>query len=61
MAPAVGIEPTVTPLSINELRCDNSPIDSLDSRQLARIIEKWPHLSDSLKLAILAIVESSNA
>ena len=59
MAPAVGIEPTVSPLSVNGLREGWSPHSSPDLRLLLRVVEKWPNLNGSLKVAILAIVEGS--
>jgi hypothetical protein len=58
MAPAVGIEPTVSPLNISELGGTLSPDSSPDFRLLLRVAEKWPTLNGSLKLAILAIVDS---
>jgi hypothetical protein len=59
MAPAVGIEPTASPLNISDLRDTLSPHSSPDLRLLLRVAEKWPTLNGSLKLAILAIVEGS--
>lgn len=59
MAPAAGIEPTVSPLNINALGGTVSPDSSPDSRLLLRVVEKWPTLNGSLKLAILAIIEGS--
>lgn len=59
MAPAVGIEPTACPLSVNALREGWSPDSSPDLRLLLRVVEAWPNLNGSLKVAILAIVEGS--
>ena len=59
MAPAVGIEPTASPLNINDLGDLLSPHSSPDLRLLLRVAEKWPTLNGSLKLAILAIIEGS--
>lgn len=59
MAPAVGIEPTALPLIVNVLREEWSPDSSPDLRLLLRVVEAWPNLNGSLKLAILAIVEGS--
>ena len=59
MAPAVGIEPTASPLNLNDLGDSLSPHSSPDLRLLLRVAEKWPTLNGSLKLAILAIVEGS--
>jgi hypothetical protein len=56
MAPAVGIEPTDFAYSVKELRDILSLIDSLDGRQLLKVVEKWPTLKGPLKLAILAII-----
>jgi hypothetical protein len=58
MAPAVGIEPTVSPLNLSDLGDPLSPHSSPDFRLLLRVAEKWPTLNGSLKLAILAIVDS---
>ena len=59
MAPAVGIEPTVSPLNIKALSASLSPDSSPDLRLLLRVVEAWPNLNGSLKVAILAIVEGS--
>ena len=59
MAPAVGIEPTASTLNINDLGETLSPHSSPDLRLLLRVVEKWPTLNGSLKLAILAIIEGS--
>ena len=59
MAPAVGIEPTVSPLSINGLPEGWSPDSSPDLRLLLRVVEAWPNLGGSFKVAILAIIEGS--
>ncbi len=59
MAPAVGIEPTASPLSVNELLEGWSPDSSPDLRLLLRVVEAWPNLNGSLKVAILAIIEGS--
>ena len=58
MAPAVGIEPTASALSINELEHLHSLLDSPDFRLLLRVAAAWPRLHGSLKLAILAIVDA---
>ena len=59
MAPAVGIEPTVLPLSVNGLgNLDSLPL-SPDCRLLLKMAEAWPRLNGSLKLAILAIVDAA--
>lgn len=60
MAPAVGIEPTVPDLIISGLGDPLSPHSSPDFQLLLRVAEKWPSLSGSLKLAILAIAESAS-
>jgi hypothetical protein len=60
MAPALGIEPSAPPLNINILGGTLSPYSSPDLQLLLRVVEKWPSLSGSLKLAILAIVEGSS-
>jgi len=60
MAPAVGIEPTVAPLSVNGLGdLDSLPL-SPDCRLLLKVAAAWPRLNGSLKLAILAIVDSAS-
>ncbi len=60
MEPAVGLEPTVSPLDVNGLGDTLSPDSSPDLRLLLRVVEKWPSLNGSLKVAILAIVEGSS-
>ena len=45
MAPAVGIEPTVSLLKINGLPDGWTPDSSPDLRLLARVVESWPRLS----------------
>lgn len=58
MAPAVGIEPTVSPLNINGLGDPLSPHSSPDLASLLKVVEAWPRLNGSLKLAILAIIDA---
>jgi len=59
MAPAVGIEPTVSPLSVNELGGTLSPHSSPDLGLLLKVVEGWPRINGSLKLAILATVDAA--
>jgi hypothetical protein len=59
LEPLVGFEPTDSELSINELVGALSPLSSPDLRLLLRVAEKWPSLNGSLKLAILAIIDSA--
>jgi hypothetical protein len=58
-APAVGIEPTAETLAFNELGNPTSLLNSPDFRLLLKVVEAWPRLHGSLKLAILAIVDAS--
>ncbi len=60
MEPLVGFEPTDLPLCGKGLAEGLSPLSSPDLRLLLRVVEKWPSLNGSLKLAILAIVESAS-
>ena len=60
MAPALGIEPSTPPFSIKDLGDPLSPDSSPDLRLLLQVVEKWPSLNGSLKVAILAIVEGSS-
>jgi hypothetical protein len=59
MAPALGIEPSVSPLTDSKLGDPLSPLSSPDFRLLLQVAEKWPTLNGSLKLAILAIIDSA--
>ena len=61
MEPLVGFEPTDSELIVNELVGVVSPLSSPDLKLLFRIAENWGALSDCLKLAILAIVDSAPA
>ena len=59
MEPLVGFEPTNFDLIVNELVGVVSPLSSPDLRLLLRVAEKWGSLNGSLKLAILAIIDSA--
>ncbi|MES2659210.1 MAG: hypothetical protein V4689_11385 [Verrucomicrobiota bacterium] len=59
LEPLVGFEPTEISLCGKGLIEGLSPHSSPDLRLLLRVVEKWPSLNGSLKLAILAIIEGS--
>jgi hypothetical protein len=58
--PLVGFEPTANPLLCKASGAGWSPDSSPDTQLILKIIEAWPRLNPSLKLAILAIVDTAN-
>ncbi len=61
MEPLVGFEPTDSALIVKGLGDALSLLSSPDLKLLLRVVEAWPRMSSSLKLAAVAIVEASKA